>query len=165
MNFEKYVRNDNKNECIICFKTPNKIGKCDKCNNAFCCVKCIESLYEIDENIVCKCCNTDKKYDTRLFLKIKCPLCRYWDLEILNPKNLNRFSKSSITNMILKYNEKTIDRFNFEFRVNRNTEYEPNSIHTDTTSINSEDLLNELNEDGNPIYERNHDGEIFEINY
>ena len=171
MNFGKYIRNINKNECIICFDKPKKISKCLKCNNAFCCVKCIDNLYEIDENIICECCKTDKKYDTRLFLKIKCPLCRYYDIDILNSTNLNKFSKSKISQMLIEYNKKTIDRFNFEFRVNRNAEYDYHSINENDrfsdTSSNTESnlMLEELNENGLPIYERNDDNEIVNIEY
>ena len=152
MNFNKYIRNTNKNECVICFDKPKKINKCNECNNSFVCFKCIENLYEIDENIVCKCCQTDKKYDTRLFLKIKCPICRYFSLDLINPTNLNKFSKSKLSNMLIKYNEKTIDRYNFEFRVNRHFEYDNHSIEydnerfSDTSSITSQEFLNRENE-------------------
>ena len=119
MNTKKFIRNDNKLDCVICFECPNKIIKCNVCYDSGVCVKCFDELEYMDELNMCDCCSGDSENDTRLFLLRKCPICRSICKNIVNEETLKNYSKKRISKLIVDYNKRTIDRVNRNIGVNR----------------------------------------------
>ena len=132
MNNNKFVRNDNKLNCVICFECPKKIVKCNICYDTAICVNCYDEIEYMDELNICECCSEDRNNDTRLFLLRKCPICRSVGKRLINDKNLKNYSKKKIVKLLTEYNKKTIDRINRNIGVNRHNNILPPSYLSDS---------------------------------